>query len=91
MLTLGEFNLDNFGGTNATVVWLLFVGATFFSQITILNMLIAIMGDTFDRVQETRQIQAMDEKLKLLNQYSYIAHLFEDKKKVEDEYLFVIT
>ena len=30
------------------------VGATFFTQITMLNMLIAIMGDTFDRVMENR-------------------------------------
>ena len=30
----------------------IFIAATFFTQITMLNMLIAIMGDTFERLTE---------------------------------------
>jgi len=55
MLALGEFGTDNFsadGSKNSQICWMLFVAATFLSQITILNMLIAIMGDTFGRVYE---------------------------------------
>ena len=32
-----------------------FLGATFITQITFLNMLIAIMGDTFGRVSEVKE------------------------------------
>ena len=33
----------------------IFMLSTFITQITFLNMLIAIMGDTFDRVTEVRE------------------------------------
>ena len=35
-------------------IWLLFIASTFITQITFLNMLIAIMGDTYDRVSENK-------------------------------------
>ena len=56
-LALGEFNTDGFisedGGSEIT--WLLFCLATMITQIMFLNMLIAIMGDTFERVTESRE------------------------------------
>jgi len=35
-------------------VWGFFIAATFITSITFLNMLIAIMGDTFSRVTEVK-------------------------------------
>lgn len=35
---------------------IMFIAATFFTQITMLNMLIAIMGDTFEQLNEIRAI-----------------------------------
>ena len=55
-LALGEFSTDNFSDQpNSGLAWILFVAATFVTQITILNMLIAIMGDTFGRVTEVKE------------------------------------
>ena len=55
MLMLGEFNMDGFEiNLNKGICYGVFIGSTFLSQITLLNMLIAIMGDTYDRVQEKR-------------------------------------
>ena len=55
LLMLGEFNTDGFeGNINLAICYIVFIVSTFLSQITLLNMLIAIMGDTFDRVQEKR-------------------------------------
>ena len=64
-IILGDFGLMNFNrpteghGDDSSwitfenwLVMLYFIGATFFTQITILNMLIAIMGSTFDRHNE---------------------------------------
>ena len=42
-----------------------FFAATFLSQITMLNMLIAVMGDTFDRVMENKDINSIKSKLEL--------------------------
>ena len=44
--------------------------ATFFTQITMLNMLIAIMGDTFERITEQRPLYATRTKLSLLADYA---------------------
>ena len=67
LLCLGEFGLDNFGDhPQAVLVYLFFVAATFFSQLTILNMLIAIMGETFSRVYENRDVNSTKMKLQLL-------------------------
>ena len=57
LLALGEFGMDNFkeGSPNLWLVIALFITATFLTQITILNMLIAIMGDTFGKVTEIKE------------------------------------
>ena len=47
-LLLGEFETENFAHKpEATLVFFFFILATFFSNIVMLNMLIAIMGDSF--------------------------------------------
>ena len=55
LVTLGEFSLDNYskaGEPNAGIDWSFFIAATVFGQLVILNMLIAIMGNTFDKIFE---------------------------------------
>jgi hypothetical protein len=48
------------------LVVLLFIMATFFTQITMLNMLIAVMGNVFDEVEEIKELSAVKTKLNLL-------------------------
>ena len=54
LLALGSFDqLNNFAGHEASVlIYIFFVIATFFTQITFLNMIISIMGDVYDEVRE---------------------------------------
>ena len=55
MLTLGEFGLENYSKAtdqNSGIDWSFFLLATFFGQLLILNMLIAIMANTFDKIFE---------------------------------------
>ena len=53
LLSLGDFDTDAYKEhPNSALCWIFFLAATFFSQITALNMLIALMSDTFDRVIE---------------------------------------
>ena len=40
--------------------------STFITQLTMLNMLIAIMGDTFGRIMEAREVSGTKTKLKLM-------------------------
>ena len=58
MLSLGEFNNlagDGEQGMESFLVILFFLAATFQTQVTMLNMLIAIMGDSFDRSMESKE------------------------------------
>ena len=70
-LILGEFHNEYFSKQpHDWLCFLLFVLATFFTQITMLNMLIAIMGDTFERVTENKVVHARRTKLTLLAEYA---------------------
>ena len=73
LLALGEFGLDNFADhPQAILVYLFFIAATLISQLTMLNMLIAIMGDSFDKVIEHKHVNATRTKLQILGDLSAI-------------------
>lgn len=57
---------------------MIFLMATFFIQIVFLNMLIAIMGDTFGRVTESKQNHSRCTKLNLMGDYTNLISLEED-------------
>jgi len=73
LVALGDFDFENYSSeyaNNAWIVWILFVFATMFSQIIILNMLIAIMGDTLDKVFENKQQAILKLKVEVLRDFS---------------------
>ena len=53
LLTLGEFDIDGTitKGRNIKIAWIMFVIATFMICVVFMNMLIAIMGNTFENVE----------------------------------------
>ena len=61
---LGDFETEGgdngpFGVENLWMCWILFILNTLFLLVILLNMLIAIMGDTFNRVQESMEEQIL--------------------------------
>ena len=68
LLSLGEFQtLDAFtSGSLPDLLVLVFIAATFFTQITMLNMLIAIMSDVFERETEKAYVKMIQTKLQIL-------------------------
>lgn len=46
--------MDHFDGPQVIMIYVLFFLATFLTQVTALNMIIAIMGATFDKVQDSQ-------------------------------------
>ena len=70
-LALGEYRTDNFTESGATFLcFAFFMLATFFTQVTMLNMVIAIMSDTFERVSEHKELNARRTKLDLLGDFA---------------------
>ena len=87
LLSLGEFdNLDDkvFEGKNTELVWVFFGLATFFTQVLALNMLIAIMSNTFDKVFDSKDLHERISKIALLS--DYVGHC---KQKSLWEYLIL--
>lgn len=51
LISLGEFGMDSFEESrDFEFLWLMFILATFFSMLILLNMLIAIMSESFTRI-----------------------------------------
>jgi hypothetical protein len=49
--SLGELGFDGYDNSFApSLYWVFFFASSLFLQITLLNVLIAMMGDTFDRI-----------------------------------------
>ena len=77
---IGEYHTEGFTGhTSPALCYSLFIITVIISQITFLNMLIAIMGDTFERVIEKRTTFSLKNKLMILaNMESEIRSKEED-------------
>ena len=87
MLAMGEFGMDNFEyHPQVVLVYTFFFAATFISQLTMLNMLVAIMADSFDRVYENRKLNSIKMKLQLAFDYrADLRHVHFSR----NDYLFV--
>ena len=103
MLALGEFETDTLPGPQASMCYTFFLLATFFSLIMILNMFIAIMGDTFERNIENKQLNNVRAKLELMGeqQNNILEHFLCTCKRKQNKdgeqngrnknFLFVVT
>ena len=87
-IALGDFSTTKFMGLNREVIWIFFVAATFLLQITFLNMLIAIMGNTFDHVLDNKQESSMKERISILADFRLLIRAL--KLDSEFSYLFVL-
>ena len=87
-LALGEFHLENFSDhPHAFLVYFFFVMATLFTQVTILNMIIAIMGDTFDKATDERENNARLTKLRIMGDYiNLIVRDIDEESKMQKYY-----
>ena len=92
MLSLGDDGdlISNSDGNTLEkeLVMIFFLIGTFFTQITMLNMLIAIMGDTFDRAMENKERFGIQTKLEILSNQ---ASVLSQSEKLSNEKHFMIV
>ena len=69
---LGDFDTDNFGTRDEEVLWVFFILNSIIVLIVLLNLLIAIMGDTFDKVQETQVSSIFKERASMILENEFI-------------------
>lgn len=88
MQSLGELGFDNFEGSDhASLYWSVFFLCTVLMTITLLNLLIAIMGDTYDRVQEVSKEAQQKEICAFINEYSFF---FSVKAFEKEPYIIIV-
>lgn len=90
LLALGDWSLDTYAvGPDKALCYVFFVLATFITQLTMFNMLIAIMGDTFDKITENRDINSIKSKLDLMA--DLVAVMDQTDKEDETEIFFFVV
>ena len=93
LVALGDWDTENYAistsrsPTNSYLVWLLFVFTTVFSQIIMFNILIAIMGDTYDSVFANMEKAKLKLKIEVMSDYVFV---IRDEQKIK-KFLFVAT
>ena len=91
MLALGEFDIENFGlDQKDTVVWISFILSTFIAQIMFLNMLIAVMADTFDKVKEVEKQSALKETIGLMADYAVAVPRYNEEERLKNRFIFKV-
>ncbi|OMJ88149.1 hypothetical protein SteCoe_9968 [Stentor coeruleus] len=68
LLSLGSFDTDNYGAFE----WIIFFFASVINPLIMLNLLIAIMGDTYSRVAEEQEIADMQELTEMVIEGEYL-------------------
>jgi len=84
-MALGDFSSDYAGLFGAVVLQILFLLSTMLIMIILLNMLIAIMGDTYGQVKETEEQAKLREYLQLIVDNEFLinrSEFFHDAKYI---------
>jgi hypothetical protein len=85
---LGNFYTETFNvNPSVTLCWIYFIAATFFTQILFINMIIAMMGTTYDNVRENADRNALIVQTRILADFVSLA---PSQNKFKDmRYLYI--
>jgi hypothetical protein len=82
---LGDFNKDNYSADNSRVVWIMFILATVIVQLIFMNLLIAIMGESFSNINGIMQQSTMKECCSIMVDHIWlqkISEIFQEKRYI---------
>ena len=85
LMGLGDFNKDNYSEGDAQVVWIMFILATIIVSLIFMNLLIAIMGESFSRITGIMQQSTLKELCSIMEDHIWlqkIDELFESKRYI---------
>jgi uncharacterized membrane protein len=67
LTSIGEFGTDSYTNReDMGLLWAFFIITTFFLSIVMLNMLIAMMGQSYEKVSEVAQASMLKERMLLI-------------------------
>lgn len=82
---LGDFGKDNYSEDNSRVVWIMFILATLIVQLIFMNLLIAIMGESFGRINGIMEQSTLKELCSMMLDHIWlqkISEIFEHKRYI---------
>ena len=86
---LGEFNFDTYEQNQSkSFLWIYFLLATFFTQIVFFNMLITVMGTTYETVMANKDRNNLISHTKILSKYVYYCQL-DCSRLSKGRYLYI--
>jgi len=89
---LGGFDSSNFGGVAANVGIVLFLMCTIFNMIVMLNLLIAIISESFGKVNENAANASYQEMATMIAENAYlIPDRVKEGYSKKDQYLLVVS
>ena len=88
LLALGEFDFD-FGTEGMWMMWLIFLTSTFFLLIVLLNLVIAIMGSAYARLEELSEQSMAQEQIIMIMENNYLIN--RKKKFKKANYLIIVA
>src|SRR6185437_10681420 len=91
-ITLGDIHTADFVGERALLMWVLFLLCTLFNMIVMLNLLIAIISDTFSQVNAAAATAAYQERATLISENHYLIPIVEKEKYAQrNTFILVVT
>jgi len=81
------YNQDYYSTTVQRLLWIYFIAGTLLTQIILMNTLIAILGDTYEKITEKKQLYSLTQRTKL---YANYMTLIKFNPVVYQKYLYVI-
>lgn len=91
-MILGDFDTSAFGSVATPVVMILFLLCTIFNMIVMLNLLIAIISDSYARVTANSELTTYQERASMVAENAYLVPL-EVKKSYgqQNRFLLIVT
>lgn len=86
---LGDFAKDNYAISDPVVVWIMFLLATFLVMLVFMNMLIAIMGETFGRITAIQEQSTLKELCQMIDDNNWLLDIAQVFKS--DRYILWLT
>jgi hypothetical protein len=92
-MILGDFNTaDDFGDQSLWFMWILFIVCTIFGAVVMLNLLVAVISETFSNVNSKADQAAYQVMASLIAENNYLIPSFVKKSYAKkDGILVVIT
>ena len=71
-MALGDFDTEAFGTVGVPLAWVLFVFCTIFNMIVMLNLLIAIISTSYEKVRDNEDKAAYQEMVMLIDENLFL-------------------